>query len=141
MQSGVLAGYQIVDIKVSLTDGSHHPVDSSELAFQVAGSMAFQDAARKCDPHLLEPIMDLEVITPSKYLGDVIGNLQQRRAHIENIATRQDLHIVQAIVPLAEMFGYATKLRSMTQGRATYTMQFSHYDKVPKEKEEKIIPR
>ncbi len=131
MQTGVLAGYPIVDIKVTLYDGSFHPVDSSEVAFKIAGSIAFQEGARRCEPHLLEPLMSLEVITPSTYLGDVIGNLQQRRARIENISTRHDLHIVKSLVPLREMFGYATDLRSSTQGRATYTMQFSHYERVP----------
>ncbi len=101
--------------------------------------MAFQEGARRCDPHLLEPIMSIEILTPSNYLGDVIGNLQQRRAQIEDISTRLDLHIIRAMVPLAEMFGYATDLRSLTQGRATYTMQFSHYERVPREIEEKII--
>lgn len=139
MQSGVLVGYPIVDIKVTLFDGSFHPVDSSDIAFKIAASMAFQEAARRCEPHLLEPIMSIEILTPSTYLGDVIGNLQQRRAQIEDISTRLDSHIIRAMVPLAEMFGYATDLRSLTQGRATYTMQFSHYERVPPEIEEKII--
>lgn len=139
MQSGVLAGYPMVDIKVTLFDGSYHPVDSSELAYKIAASIAFQEGVKRCEPHLLEPIMSLEVITPAIYMGSVIGNLQQRRAQIEDIQMRQDVHIIRASVPLAEMFGYATDLRSLSQGRATYTMQFSHYARVPAEIEEKII--
>jgi elongation factor G len=138
MQNGVLAGYPIVDIKVTLYDGSYHPVDSSEIAFTIAGSMAFKEAGRRCKPYLLEPIMSVEAVTPSAYLGEVIGNLQQRRAQIQEIRAKGDLQIVDADAALGEMFGYATDLRSLTQGRATYTMQFSHYARVPKEIAEQI---
>jgi elongation factor G len=138
MSSGVLAGYPIVDIKVTVFDGSSHPVDSSDIAFQAAATIAFRDGARKCNPQLLEPLMRIEIVTPSTYLGDVIGNLQQRRAKIEEVKIRGDLQIVRATAPLAEMFGYATQLRSITQGRATHTMEFSHYAQVPNEIAEKI---
>jgi elongation factor G len=138
MSSGVLAGYPIVDIKVTVFDGSFHPVDSSDIAFQAAGAIAFRDGARKCNPRLLEPIMSIEIVTPSTYLGEVIGNLQQRRAKIEEVKVRGELQIVKATAPLAEMFGYATQLRSVTQGRATHTMQFSHYAEVPPAIAEKI---
>jgi elongation factor G len=132
MTSGVLAGYPVVDVKVTLLDGSSHPVDSSELAFQVAGSLGFKEAARKCHPQLLEPVMALEVVTPNNYLGEVIGNLQQRRAQIDEISARDMvIQVVAARAPLGEMFGYATDLRSLTQGRATYTMQFHHYEPAP----------
>ncbi|MBN1866549.1 elongation factor G [Candidatus Sumerlaeota bacterium] len=132
MKTGVLSGYPIVDVRVTLTDGQFHPVDSSELAFHIAGSMAFKEGARKCHPKLLEPIMDVEIVTPSEYLGDVIGGLQQRRAQVREIKSRSDvLQILTALAPLSETFGYATSLRSATQGRATYTMQFSHYEEVP----------
>jgi elongation factor G len=132
MKTGVLAGYPVVDVRVNLTDGQHHPVDSSELAFEIAGSLAFKEGARKCNPKLLEPIMELEVVTPSEYLGDVIGDLQQRRARIKEIKARgEKLQVIAATAPLAEMFGYATSVRSVTQGRATYTMEFSHYEQVP----------
>ena len=133
MRSGVIAGYPMVDIKVSVYDGSHHPVDSSELAFKIAASQAFTAGARKCNPQLLEPLMAVEITTPSDYLGEVVGGLQQRRAKIGLISAKGGLQIIQANVPLAEMFGYATRLRSLTQGRATYTMQFSHYARVPQE--------
>jgi elongation factor G len=132
MKTGVLAGFPMVDMVVSLIDGNFHPVDSSELAFHIAGSMAFKDASSKSAPKLLEPIMDLEIVTPSEYLGDVIGGLNQRRASVREINPRsREIQTVAAIAPLAEMFGYATALRSATQGRAAYTMQFSHYDKAP----------
>ncbi len=138
MSSGVLAGYPMVDIKVTVFDGSHHPVDSSDIAFQAAAAIAFRDGARKCNPRLLEPIMAIEILTPSTYMGDVIGNLQQRRAKIEEVKIRGELQIIKATAPLAEMFGYATQLRSVTQGRATHTMQFSHYAQVPEAIAEKI---
>ncbi len=138
MSSGVLAGYPIVDIKVTVFDGSHHPVDSSDIAFQAAAAIAFRDGARKCNPRLLEPIMAIEILTPSIYMGEVIGNLQQRRAKIEEVKIRGELQIIKATAPLGEMFGYATQLRSVTQGRATHTMQFSHYAQVPKAIAEKI---
>ena len=138
MNSGVIAGYQVLDIKVTLLDGSYHEVDSSEMAFKVAGSMAFKDAMRKANPVLLEPIMKVDVTTPDDYMGDVIGDLNSRRAKIEGmdaIAGAQNIH---ALVPLSEMFGYATDLRSSTQGRAVYSMQPSHYDQVPKSVQEQI---
>ena len=118
---------------------SFHPVDSSDLAFQIAGSIALRDGAKRGKPYLLEPIMSLEVIAPSVNLGDVIGNLQQRRAKIEEIKARKDLQVVHADVPLAEMFGYATQLRSLTQGRGTYTMQFSHYSRISEDVQNKIL--
>ena len=131
METGVLAGYPMIDIKVTLYDGSYHEVDSSELAFKMAGSMAFKDSARKAKPVLLEPIMKLEVGTPKQFLGDVIGDVNSKRGHIESIETHGDMCIIQAFVPLAETFGYATGLRSQTQGRASHTMEFSSYQEVP----------
>jgi elongation factor G len=136
---GILAGYPVVDIKVRLYDGSYHDVDSSEMAFKIAGSMAFKEAAKHARPVLLEPIMSIEVVTPEEYMGDVIGDLNSRRGKIQNIERRGKVQIIKAQAPLAEMFGYATDLRSKTQGRATYTMQFSRYDEVPKGVSEGII--
>jgi elongation factor G len=141
MENGVLAGYPMVDIRVELIDGSYHDVDSSEIAFKIAGSMALKDGARQARPVLLEPIMDVEVVTPEEYLGDVMGDLSSRRGKIGGIHPRRAAQVVGASVPLAEMFGYATSLRSLSQGRAVYTMQFSHYDEVPKSKAEEIISR
>lgn len=132
MKNGVIAGYPMVDIKAKLYDGSYHDVDSDEISFRVAGSIAFQNAARKANPILLEPIMAVEVITPEEYLGDVMGDLNSRRGKIEGFSARKDAQVIKAYVPLSEMFGYATTLRSMTQGRAIYTMQFDHYSAVPK---------
>jgi elongation factor G len=131
MSNGVLAGYPMVDIKVALIDGSYHEVDSSELAFKVAGSMAFKEAAKRAHPVLLEPMMAVEVVTPSEFMGDVMGDLSSRRGHIEGMEQRGSAQVIGALVPLATMFGYATDLRSTTQGRATYTMQFKHYAEVP----------
>jgi elongation factor G len=139
MMTGVLAGFPMVDLRVHLIDGSFHAVDSSELAFKICGSMAFRDAVKKASPMLLEPIMHLEIVTPSDYLGDIIGNLNQRRAKVEDISNRGDIQNIRAAAPLAEMFGYATSLRSLTQGRATYTMKFSHYQKTPKNVEEDVV--
>ncbi|MCK5438338.1 MAG: elongation factor G, partial [Gemmatimonadetes bacterium] len=141
MENGILAGYPMVDVKVELIDGSHHDVDSSEMAFKIAGSMALKDGARRAKPVLLEPIMDVEVVTPEEYLGDVMGDLSSRRGKIGGIHPRRTAQVIGASVPLAEMFGYATSLRSMSQGRAVYTMQFSHYEEVPKPKAEEIINR
>src|SRR5690606_6753162 len=124
-------GYPMTGILARLVDGSYHEVDSSEIAFKIAASMAFQEAARKASPVLLEPIMDVEVVLPNEYLGDVMGDLQSRRAAIKGINSRPDGQVLSAGVPLAEMFGYATRLRSLTQGRAIYTMQFSTYSRVP----------
>ena len=131
LDTGVLAGYPIVDIKVRLTDGSYHDVDSSEIAFKIAGSMAFKEACRRAKPVLLEPVMDVEVVTPRDYVGPVIGNLNSRRGRIVSQEIRGTAEVVRANVPLGQMFGYATDLRSMTQGRATYTMQFARYEEVP----------
>lgn len=132
MRNGVIAGYPVVDIKVKLYDGSYHDVDSDEISFKVAGSMAFRSGALKASPVLLEPVMSVEVTTPEEYLGDVMGDLNSRRGKIEGFNARRDAQVIKAHAPLAEMFGYATKLRSMTQGRAIYSMQFSHYSEVPK---------
>lgn len=131
MESGVLAGYPMVDVKVTLFDGSYHEVDSSEMAFKIAASMGFKEAARKAKPVLLEPIMKVEVVTPEDFMGDVVGDLNSRRGRIEGMERRANAQVVRALVPLAEMFGYATDLRSATQGRAVYTMHFSHYEEVP----------
>ena len=141
MRSGVLAGYPVEDIKVKLFDGSFHEVDSSEMAFKIAGSIAFKSAAKKADPVLLEPIMEVEVVTPEEYLGDVMGYLTSKRGRIEGMSQRSEAQVIKALVPLAEMFGYATVLRSMTQGRALYTMQFSHYDEVPRSISDEIIEK
>jgi len=139
MATGVLAGYPVVDVRVTLTDGSYHDVDSSEMAFKIAGSMGFKDAVRKAGPALLEPIFDVEVVTPEEYMGDVIGDLSGRRGRIEKMDQRGTDRIVRAQVPLAEMFGYATELRSRTQGRATYTMQFNSYQETPKSIAEDVV--
>ncbi|OGU52034.1 MAG: translation elongation factor G [Ignavibacteria bacterium GWC2_36_12] len=132
MRNGVVAGFPVVDIKAKLYDGSYHDVDSDEISFKVAGSIAFKEGARKAKPILLEPIMDVEVVTPEEYLGDVMGDLNSRRGKIEGFSARKDAQVIKSRVPLAEMFGYATILRSMTQGRAIYTMQFALYQEVPK---------
>jgi elongation factor G len=139
LQSGVKAGYPMVDVRVELIDGSYHEVDSSEMAFKVAGSMAVQDAARKANPVLLEPVMSVEVVTPEEFLGEVIGDLSRRRGKVQGQEPRGNALAVQAFVPLGEMFGYATDLRSSTQGRASYTMQFERYEEVPKNIEDEIV--
>ncbi len=139
MKNGVLAGYPVEDIKVRLFDGSFHEVDSSEMAFKIAGSMAFKEAARKANPVILEPVMDVEVVTPEDYMGDVIGDLTKRRGKIESMTARSDAQVVKASVPLSEMFGYATVMRSMSQGRAIYSMQFSRYEEAPRAVQEQII--
>ena len=139
MENGYLAGYSMVDIKVSLNDGSYHDVDSSEMAFKIAGSMAFKKAVNRADPVLLEPIMKVEVVMPEEYMGDVIGDLNGRRGKVEGMESRANAQVVKASVPLSSMFGYATDLRSKTQGRATYTMQFSHYQQAPRRVVEEII--
>jgi elongation factor G len=131
MESGILAGYPVVDVRVTLADGSYHDVDSSEMAFKVAGSMAFKEGMKRAKPKLLEPVMAVEVVTPEGYLGDVMGNLNSRRGRVEHLEPRGNAQAIRARVPLAEMFGYATDLRSMTQGRATFTMQFDRYEEVP----------
>jgi elongation factor G len=139
LENGVKAGYPMVDVKAELVDGSYHDVDSSEMAFKIAGSMAIQDGARKANPVLLEPVMAVEVVTPEDFLGDVIGDLSRRRGKVQGQDQRGNALAVQAYVPLGEMFGYATELRSMTQGRATYTMQFERYEEVPSNIAEEIV--
>jgi elongation factor G len=139
MDSGVLAGYPIVDVKVELVDGSYHEVDSSERAFKIAGSIAFKEAMKRSKPKLLEPVMAVEVITPEDYLGDVMGNLNSRRGRIESMEPLGNAQVIKASVPLSEMFGYATDLRSMTQGRADFTMQFDRYEEVPQSIASEII--
>ena len=141
MQSGVLAGYPLVDIKATLYDGSYHDVDSSDLAFKMAGSLALKEGARKGKPILLEPIMKLEIMAPEQFMGDLIGDLNSRRGHIENIETRNGMCTIHAFIPLAETFGYSTIIRSLTQGRATYSMEFSHYQEVPRELAEEIVSK
>jgi elongation factor G len=132
MESGVLAGYPVVDIKSTVLFGSYHDVDSSEIAFKIAGSMAFREAMTKASPVILEPVMSLEVVTPEDFMGDVISDISRRRGRIGGQEPRGNTQVISALAPLAEMFGYATDLRSRTQGRATFTMQFSHYEPVPK---------
>lgn len=141
MERGVLAGYELVDIRARLYDGSYHEVDSSELAFKIAGSMAFQDAVRNADPVLLEPIMKVEIVTPEEYLGAITGDITARRGRIEHVEAMPGTQIVTAMVPLSEMFGYATDLRSLTQGRATYTMHFWRYEEAPKSVSEAIVAK
>ena len=143
MDNGVLAGYPLVDIKVAVYDGSFHEVDSSEAAFKIAGSMAFQEAVRRASPVILEPIMRVVVITPEQFMGDVVGDLNSRRGIIKEINDRGEgnarVKEIEAEVPLASMFSYATQMRSMTQGRASYTMEFGHYAEVPRNIAEEII--
>jgi elongation factor G len=139
MNSGLLGGYQVLDVKVTLIDGSYHEVDSSEMAFKIAGSMAFKDGCRKADPILLEPVMKVDVVLPDDYLGDVIGDINARRGKIDSMEAREGIHVITAYVPLAKMFGYATELRSKSQGRGTFTMQFNHYEEVPKNIQDEII--
>jgi len=141
LDAGVLAGYPTVDVKVSLTDGQYHDVDSSEMAFKIAGQMVFRKAAQLARPVLLEPIMAVEVVTPEDYMGDVIGDLSSRRGRIEGMEANGNAQIVRSQVPLSEMFGYSTDLRSRTQGRATYTMQFHSYQQVPEAISQEIIKR
>lgn len=141
MKNGILAGYPVVDVKVRLYYGSYHDVDSDEMSFKIAGSMAFREAGRKASPALMEPVMSVEVVTPEEYLGDILGDLSSRRGKIEGMDARKDAQVVRGTVPLAEMFGYATRLRSLTQGRALYTMQFSHYDEVPRSVSDQIVEK
>lgn len=141
LESGVLAGYPVVDIKVTVYDGSYHDVDSSEMAFKIAASMGFKSGAAKADPALLEPYVKVEVTVPEEYMGDVIGDLNSRRGRIEGMESRAGAQVIRAFVPLAEMFGYATDLRSRTQGRGTYSMEFDHYEEVPKNIAEAIIAK
>jgi elongation factor G len=139
MENGVLGGYKVIDVRVKLVDGSYHEVDSSEMAFKIAGSIGFKEAMKKANPVLLEPVMKVEVVVPEEYMGDVMGDINSRRGRIEGMEIRAGAQVIRGFVPLAEMFGYATDLRSKTQGRGTYTMQFSHYEEVPKGITEKII--
>jgi len=139
--TGVLAGYPVVDIKVELVDGSYHEVDSSEMAFKIAGSMAIKEGLRKAGPIILEPQMSVEVVTPEEFMGDVIGDLNRRRGHIESMEPRGNAQVIRSKVPLSEMFGYSTDLRSKTQGRAVYSMQFKAYEQVPKSVAEEIASK
>ncbi|HEY5218538.1 MAG TPA: elongation factor G, partial [Gemmatimonadaceae bacterium] len=141
LENGVLAGYPMVDVKVELVYGSYHDVDSSEMAFKIAGSMAFKEAAKKAQPVLLEPMMNVEVVSPEAYMGDVLGDLSARRGKIGGMTQRGEAQVIASTVPLSEMFGYSTKLRSMSQGRAVYSMEFAHYEEVPKSKSEEIISK
>jgi len=140
-ETGVLAGYPLIDLKATLYDGSYHEVDSSEMAFKIAGSMALKAAVQKAGPILLEPVMKIEVVVPEEFMGDVLGDLNSRRGHIEGMEVRMGSQIIRGLVPLAEMFGYATDLRSMTQGRGTYSMEFSHYEQIPRPLAEEIIAK
>jgi elongation factor G len=139
MQNGVLAGYNVVDVKVTLYDGSYHEVDSSEMAFKIAGSMAFKEAMRKADPVLTEPITKVVTIVPDEYLGTVMGGFNSRRGQIQSMESANGVQELTAMVPLSEMFGYATDLRSMTQGRGVYSMEPSHFAEVPKSIQEQIV--
>ena len=141
MENGVIAGYPVVDVKVTLYDGSYHDVDSSEMAFKIAGSMGFKDGAARAKPVLLEPIMKVEVVTPEEYMGDVMGDLNRRRGLPQGMDESPSGKVIRAEVPLAEMFGYATDLRSMSQGRAVYTMEFQKYNEVPSNVADPIINR
>jgi elongation factor G len=141
MDGGILAGYPVVDVKVTLYDGSYHEVDSSEMAFKIAGSMGFREAVKSANPALLEPVMKVEIVTPEEYMGDVIGDLNSRRGKVQSMDKRGSAQVISTMVPLSEMFGYATDLRSKTQGRATYTMQFDHYKEVPKTISDAIIAK
>jgi elongation factor G len=131
LENGILAGYPMVDVKVELTYGSYHEVDSSEMAFKIAGSMAFKEAAKRAHPVILEPMMNVEVVTPDAFMGDVLGDLSARRGKIGGMTQRGEAQVIASTVPLSEMFGYSTKLRSMSQGRAVYSMEFAHYEEVP----------
>jgi elongation factor G len=139
LENGPKAGYPMVDVKVTLVDGKYHDTDSSEIAFKVAGSLALKEAAQRAKPVLLEPVFSVEVTTPEEFMGDVIGDLNRRRGQVQGMEPRGNAQVVTALVPLAEMFGYATDVRSNTQGRATYTMQFERYDEVPPNIAEKVI--
>jgi elongation factor G len=141
MTTGVLAGFPMVDVHVQLLDGDYHDVDSSEMAFKIAGTMGFKEAVRKAVPVLLEPIMAVEVVTPEEYMGDVIGDLNSRRGKVGKMEQRGNSQVVSSEVPLSEMFGYSTDLRSKTQGRATYTMQFHSYQQTPRNVQEEIVAR
>jgi elongation factor G len=141
METGPLAGFPISGIEIDLYDGSFHDVDSSEMAFKIAGSMAFQDGSKKAKPVLLEPIMAVEVVTPEEYMGEVIGDLTSRRGRVQHMEPRGNVQVINCKVPLAEMFGYATDVRSLSQGRASYTMQFAAYEQAPKNVSEEIVAK
>jgi elongation factor G len=141
LERGIMAGYPVVDVRVKLYDGSYHEVDSSEMAFKLAGSLAFQDAAKKAHPVLLEPIMKVEVVTPDDYTGAVTGDLSSRRGHMEGQISRGGTQIITALVPLSNMFGYSTDLRSRTQGRATYSMHFEKYAEAPRSVSEEVVAK
>lgn len=141
MLNGVVAGYPMIDIKATIVDGSYHEVDSSEMAFHIAGSMALKNGANKANPTLLEPIMKVEVVVPEEYMGDIMGDINSRRGRIEGMESRAGAQVIRGFVPLAEMFGYATSLRSRTQGRGTYTMEFSSYEEVPRSVAAEIIAK
>ena len=141
MENGVIAGYPVVDCKVTLYDGSYHDVDSSEMAFKIAGSMGFKEGAAKAKPVLLEPIMKVEVVTPEDYMGDVMGDIQSRRGTPTGMEDRGNAKVIPAMVPLANMFGYINTLRSMSQGRAQYTMHFDHYAEVPRSVADEIVKK
>ena len=141
MGSGVMGGYPVIGVRATLVDGSYHEVDSSEMAFKIAASMGFKEAMKKAQPVLLEPIMEVEVVTPEEYMGDVMGDLNSRRGRVEGMDMRANARIVKAYVPLAEMFGYATELRSKTSGRASYSMKFSHYEEVPQSIAEELLKK
>ncbi|HYS92613.1 MAG TPA: elongation factor G, partial [Candidatus Acidoferrales bacterium] len=141
LTGGVLAGYPMVDVRATLTFGSYHEVDSSEMAFKIAASIGFKEAVRRARPALLEPVMDVEVVTPEEYMGAIVGDLNSRRGRIASMEARGSSQVIRAHVPLAQMFGYATEMRSMTQGRATYTMQFSRYEEVPPAIAEEIMAK
>ncbi len=141
LEGGVLAGYPMSDVKVTLYDGSFHEVDSSEMAFKIAGSMAFKEAAKKAKPVLLEPIMSVEVVVPDEYMGNVVGDINSRRGRIEGLELRGTTQIIKAMVPLSDMFGYATDIRSRTQGRGSFTMHFGKYEEVPAALAEEIVSR
>ena len=136
--SGILAGFPIIDYKVKILDGLHHDVDSSVLAFEIAARAAFREGIAKASPVLLEPMMKVEVVTPEEYMGDVIGDLNSRRGQVQEMSTRGNANVVDAMVPLANMFGYVNNLRSLSQGRANYTMQFDHYEEVPSNVAEEV---
>ena len=141
LEGGIIAGYELVDISVRLVFGSYHEVDSSEMAFKIAGSIAFKTAAKKANPVLLEPVMKVEVVTPEEYMGSITGDLSSRRGRIEGMESRMSTQIIKAMVPLASMFGYETELRSMTQGRAASSMHFARYEEAPKSVSEEIIAK
>ncbi|MDS8741888.1 elongation factor G, partial [Streptococcus pneumoniae] len=141
LDNGVVAGYPLIDIKARLFDGSYHDVDSNEMAFKVAASMALKNAVSKVNPVLLEPIMKVEIVIPEEYLGDIMGDVTSRRGRVEGMDARGNAQVVRAMVPLSEMFGYATNLRSNTQGRGVFSMHFDHYEEVPKSIAEEIIKK